>query len=83
VARQRSQEMRSIVAQKRQAFLSAQVGQRIPALTMDETEGGARVAVTTNYLKATLPGFEIPPNRLIRIWVGRSHGGLLHGCPEV
>jgi len=82
VARERGQEIRSLIAEKRQAFLAAQVGRVIPALTLDEAEDGMPIALTTNYLRVALPGSEIPPNRLINAWVGRLRGGLLFGYPE-
>jgi threonylcarbamoyladenosine tRNA methylthiotransferase MtaB len=79
VARGRGQEIRAIIATKRQAFLTAQVGRSIPALTLDEIEEGARVALTTNYLKVALPGSDVPANRLVDVWVGRASSGNLFG----
>jgi threonylcarbamoyladenosine tRNA methylthiotransferase MtaB len=79
VARARSQEIRTVIAAKREVFLAAQVGQCLPALTLDEFENGARVALTTNYLKVALPGEEIPPNRLVDVWIGRVSAGKLFG----
>jgi threonylcarbamoyladenosine tRNA methylthiotransferase MtaB len=82
VARERSQEIRAAMAAKREVFLAAQVGQSIPALTLDEAEEGARVALTTNYLKVALPGSEVPANRLVDVWVGRTSSGQLFGYPH-
>jgi threonylcarbamoyladenosine tRNA methylthiotransferase MtaB len=79
VARERSQEIRSVTNAKRQAFLAAQVGRCLSALTLDEAEDDARVALTTNYLQVALPGLEIPPNRLISVHVGRAVSGRLFG----
>jgi threonylcarbamoyladenosine tRNA methylthiotransferase MtaB len=79
VARERSQEIRAVITAKRQAFLEEQVGRSLPALTLDETEDGARVALTTNYLKVTLPGLEVPPNRLVDVTIGRVTSGKLFG----
>jgi threonylcarbamoyladenosine tRNA methylthiotransferase MtaB len=79
VARERSQEIRAVITAKRQAFLAAQVGRRLPALSLDEQEDGARVALTTNYLKIALPGLEVPPNRLVDVAVGRLTSGKLYG----
>jgi threonylcarbamoyladenosine tRNA methylthiotransferase MtaB len=81
VARERSQEIRSLLALKRQAFLAAQVGQRISALTLDEADQGARIALTTNYLRVALPGSDLQPNRLADVWIGRAQGGLPYGYP--
>ncbi|MGD1157019.1 MAG: tRNA (N(6)-L-threonylcarbamoyladenosine(37)-C(2))-methylthiotransferase MtaB [Terriglobia bacterium] len=82
VARERSQEIRAAMAAKREAFLAAQVGRCIPGLTLDEVEEGARVALTTNYLKVALPGSEVPANRLVDVWVGRTSSGQLFGYPH-
>jgi threonylcarbamoyladenosine tRNA methylthiotransferase MtaB len=83
IARERSQEIRAVIDAKHQAFLAAQVGQNIPALTLDETENGARTALTTNFLKVALPGSEVPPNQLIQALVGRVTAGKLFGfVPE-
>jgi threonylcarbamoyladenosine tRNA methylthiotransferase MtaB len=82
VARERSQEIRAVITAKRQAFLAAQVGRSLSALTLDEVEEGARVALTTNYLKVALPGLETPPNRLIDVHVGRAFSGQLFGYAD-
>jgi threonylcarbamoyladenosine tRNA methylthiotransferase MtaB len=82
IARERSQEIRAVINCKRGAFLAAQVGCRVPALTLDEVEEGARVALTTNYLKILLPGCDVPPNRLVNVQVGRVVSGQLFGYAE-
>jgi tRNA A37 methylthiotransferase MiaB len=79
VARERSQEIRAVLAPKREAFLAAQVGRSVPALTLDEVEEGARVALTTNYLKVALPRSDVPANRLVDVWIGRTSSGQLFG----
>jgi threonylcarbamoyladenosine tRNA methylthiotransferase MtaB len=79
VARERSQGIRAVINVKRQAFLEAQMGQSLPALTLDEMEEGARVALTTNYLKVALPGRDVPANRLVNVSVGRVTSGKLFG----
>jgi threonylcarbamoyladenosine tRNA methylthiotransferase MtaB len=81
VARQRAQEIRALLAPKRQAFLQAQIGRQLSAVTLDEGETGARVALTSNYLKIVLPGSNLPPNTLLDIHVMRVHEGLLFGFP--
>jgi len=75
VAHERSQEIRAVMSAKRQAFLEAQVGRTVPALTLDEVEGGARVALTTNYLQAVLPGCEVGPNQTVSLVVERVLAG--------
>jgi threonylcarbamoyladenosine tRNA methylthiotransferase MtaB len=82
VARERNQEIRAVIAAKRQTFLAAQLGRRLPAVALDELEEGARVALTTNYLKVVLPGCEVPPNRLIDVQIGRVIAGMLFGYVE-
>ncbi len=82
IAHERSQEIRSILASKRQAFLEAQVGRRISALTLHEKKEGTTLALTTNYLNVVLPRTEIPSNSLLDIQVGRVHEGMLHGYPD-
>jgi threonylcarbamoyladenosine tRNA methylthiotransferase MtaB len=79
VARERSQEIRAVISAKREAYLAAQVGRSIPALTLGEVEDGARVALTTNYLKILLPGSDVPPNRLVDVRVGRASANRLFG----
>ncbi len=79
VARERSQEIRAVINSKRRTFLNAQVGRSLPALTLDKTDDGAPVALTTNYLQVTLPGSETPPNHLIDVQVGHVAGGKLTG----
>jgi threonylcarbamoyladenosine tRNA methylthiotransferase MtaB len=81
VARQRAQEIRALLAPKRQAFLQAQVGRKLSAITLDESKTRERVALSSNYLKIALPGSNLPPNTLLDIQVGRVHEGLLFGCP--
>ena len=81
VARERAQEIRALLTRKRQTFLQAQVGRSLSAVTLDESETGARVALSSNYLKIALPGSNLPPNTLLDIQVGRVHEGLLFGFP--
>jgi threonylcarbamoyladenosine tRNA methylthiotransferase MtaB len=81
VAHERSKELRAIVGEKRRAFLAAQVGQRISAVTLQERQIDDRIALTTNYLRVALPGCDVPSNRLFDVWVGRAQEGLLYGCP--
>ena len=79
LARERSREIRSVIAKKRHTFLNTQVGQRISALTVNEIDEGSRLALSTNYLKVALPGADLPANRLVDVWVGRVAQDLLHG----
>jgi threonylcarbamoyladenosine tRNA methylthiotransferase MtaB len=81
VARERAQEIRSWLTRKRQTFLQAQVGRKLSAVTLHESEASERVALSSNYLKVVLPGSNLPPNTLLDIQVGRVHEGLLFGFP--
>jgi threonylcarbamoyladenosine tRNA methylthiotransferase MtaB len=79
VARDRGQEVRELIASKRRAFLAAQVGRTLSALSLSETSGGARMALTTNYLKVALPGSSLGQNELLDFRVGRADNDLLYG----
>jgi len=82
VAHERAQEIRTLLAPKRQTFLRAQVGRKLSALTLDESQGGERVALSSNYLKIVLPGSNPPPNTLTDFQIGRVHQGLLFGFAD-
>ncbi len=79
VAHDRSREMRLVSEEKRRAFLAAQVGRELSALTLDDACDGSRIALSTNYLKIILPGSTIAPNTLLDVHVGRVAGGMLYG----
>ncbi len=76
---ERSREMRSLIAGKRQEFLQAQVGGTLSVLTLHQAEDGMRSALSSNYLKVWLPGAEIPPNTFVEARVGRVYDGQLVG----
>jgi threonylcarbamoyladenosine tRNA methylthiotransferase MtaB len=82
VARERSEEIRAVIAAKRQSFLIAQVGKSLPAVTLDELAEGARMALTTNYLKVAVPGVGLPSNRLLDVRIDRVVSGQLFGYVE-
>ena len=82
VIRDRSREVRAVIAKKRRAFLDEQVGRSLPALALDAIRQGARLALSSNYLNVALPGAEIPPNTLLDVRIGRSHEGTLYGYAE-
>lgn len=81
IARERGRELRALIELKRRRFLDAQVGMNLSALTLDETEEGARLALSSNYLKIVLPGSDVAPNTLLDVRVGRVHNNLLCGYP--
>jgi threonylcarbamoyladenosine tRNA methylthiotransferase MtaB len=80
VAHERALEIRALLAPKRQTFLAAQVGCKVSALTLDDSEAGERVALSSNYLRILLPDSNLPPNRLCDVQIGRVHEGLLFGA---
>ncbi len=81
VARERSQEIRTLIEEKRRVFLSAQVGRTLSALALDDNAGGAPLALSSNYLKVALPGSRVAPNTLLDAGIGRVADGLLYGYP--
>jgi threonylcarbamoyladenosine tRNA methylthiotransferase MtaB len=82
VAHERANEIRALLARKRQAFLQLQVGCKLSALTLDESQGGERVSLSSNYLKIVLAGSDLPPNTLLDVRIGRVHEGLLSGFAD-
>lgn len=78
VSHERGREIRSLIAAKHREFLARQVDRTLSALTLDECEEGARVALSSNYIKVSLPGSRIPPNTLLDVRVGRTDGNLLY-----
>jgi threonylcarbamoyladenosine tRNA methylthiotransferase MtaB len=81
VIRERSQEIRSLIARKRQAFLETQLGRTLSVLTLDQAQWEARVALSSNYLKVVLPHSNLAANTLLNVIGGRVHDGLLHAYP--
>jgi len=80
VARERGQEIRAVMTAKRRKFLATLMDRSLSALTLNELEDGARVALTTNYLRVALPGCEPPPNRLVEVRISPADSGKLFGC---
>ena len=79
VVRERCQQLRSRMKEKRQAFLAAQVGKQLSALSLDDFVDGARVALSSNYLKVALLGPDPGPNRLLDVCIERVAGDVLWG----
>ena len=78
---ERVREIKSLIAAKHSRFLHAQIGKRLSAVALHQVEDGARMALSTNYLQASLPGAEVAPNTLLDVAIGRVHGGRLVGRP--
>jgi threonylcarbamoyladenosine tRNA methylthiotransferase MtaB len=86
VAHERGAELRDLIARKRSEFMKRQVGQVLSALTLNEAHPAGTVAMSSNYLKITLPESRVPPNRLVNIRIDRAEGDCLTGhdlvsCP--
>lgn len=81
IAHERSQEIRQVMAPKRAAFLDAQVGRTLSALTLDSPPGGSPLALSSNYLQISLPASKLAPNTLVDVQVGRAGDGMLYGYP--
>jgi threonylcarbamoyladenosine tRNA methylthiotransferase MtaB len=82
VVRQRAQEMRALMAEKRRGVLQAQIGALLSVLTLDQMHEGARVALSSNYLRVALPFADVAPNSLLNVRVGRVEDGLLYAYQE-
>ena len=82
VIRERCQQLRSLMKAKRQVFLAVQVGRQLSVLTLDDTEDGARLALSSNYLKVALRGPDPGPNRLLNVRIERVAGDLVWGASD-
>ena len=82
LAQRRSREVRELMAEKREAFLAAQVGRSLSVVTLDDFEGDARLALSSNFLKVALPHSACAPRQLFDVRVARSSGGTLYGYSE-
>lgn len=80
VARERNQILREVAAHKKQAFLRAQVGMTVPAITLRSADGDFTEGLTENYLKMKIPGLHVP-NRWLGVPVSRIEGEWLIGTP--
>jgi len=78
VARERNQVLREIAAAKKAAFLQAQVGTIVEAITLRSGDDEFTEALTDNYLKLKIPG-KLVPNRWIEVRVERAEGEVLEG----
>lgn len=67
VAHERGAEMRRLIARKREAFLAAQFGRVLSAVTLGKPQRGETAALSSNYLRVSVPGCEIAPNRIVNV----------------
>jgi len=82
VIRERGQEIRRLIAEKRQAFLAAQINRSLSVLTLADTLAEARLALSSNYLKVALPFSGLPANVLLPVRVGRVEKEILYAYSE-
>ena len=68
VARERNRVLRELAAEKKARFLSAQVGQRLRAITLQAGDGEFTEALSDNYLKMKIRG-TLPANRWVDVHV--------------
>jgi threonylcarbamoyladenosine tRNA methylthiotransferase MtaB len=81
VARKRARELRALSDRKRQGFLASQIGRTLSVLTLDSASGAGRMALSSNYLKVSLPASNLAANMWVEVQVGRVSAGVLHGFP--
>ena len=79
ISRERSREIRTTMAATRAAFMKAQVGGTLSVVTLEESSGGTRFAVSSNFLKVALPGAGLAPNRLLEVRITGYGDNLLSG----
>lgn len=78
VARERNQALREIAAAKKAAFMQAQVGRVVEAITLRSEGEGLTEALTDNYLKMKITG-RLESNRWIETQVERADGEVMVG----
>jgi len=78
VASERSRVLREITAAKRDAFMRAQVGKIVEAITLRSRDGESTEALTDNYLKMKIPG-RLESNRWFEVRVQSVEDNVLEG----
>ena len=78
VAKERSQVLREIAGAKKAAFMRAQVGSAVEAITLRSGDGEFTEALTDNYLKMRIPG-RLESNRWLEARVERAGVDVLEG----
>jgi threonylcarbamoyladenosine tRNA methylthiotransferase MtaB len=77
-ARERNQVLREIAAAKKAAFMEAQVGKVVEAITLRSGDDESTEALTDNYLKMRIPG-RLESNRWIEARVEHAGVDVLEG----
>ena len=80
VARERNQVLREIGVGKKSAFLRAQVGRAVEAITLRSGGDHYTELLTDNYLKMKIAG-RLEPNRWVEVLVEGTDGETLDGRP--
>jgi threonylcarbamoyladenosine tRNA methylthiotransferase MtaB len=83
IAHSRGSELRALIARKRRDFLERQVGQVLSALTLHEPHLEGAMALSSNYLRISLPETRLSPNQLIQVPIDRVQENFLIGCRPV
>ena len=81
VVRERARELRALSDRKRQGFLASQIGRTLSVLTLDNAAGAETMALSSNYLKVSLPASNFAANKWVDVQVARASAGVLHGFP--
>ena len=71
---ERVREMTALIAVKSDAFLHAQIGRKLSVLTLHKRSDGISSALSSNYLKVSLPKLDVLPNTLLEVEIGRACG---------
>ena len=82
VKRERSRDLQSLIVQKRQTFLESQIGRTLSVLTLQEESPNGRAALSSNYLKVSIPSADLPANTLVDVEVMRIQDAVLYGYPR-
>ena len=78
-ARERAAELRALSANRQRAFMEGQVGEVLSAITLQKTTGNECLALSTNYLKISMPAPNFRPNHLVNLRILHMDAGGLHG----
>jgi threonylcarbamoyladenosine tRNA methylthiotransferase MtaB len=82
VARDRAAELRALSGGLQRFFKERQVGELLSAVTLHETAGNQGVALSTNYVKVSMPAANFRPSQLVNVRVLRMDAAGLYGEVE-
>jgi len=83
IIKRRARELRALDESKSAAFRQSQIGRTLRVLTLrrDLNDAGTTPAISSNYLRVTVPG-EWPPNKWLEVQVSHELNGFLMGSIE-